>query len=80
MNSVEVSCRASWVSVTSDPAAVVGTSFEVGAETVSPRREIDRCVFAGDLDQVAELITCERALFTHTAKPRTAPWIGAVCA
>ena len=53
-------------------------AVEVGVETVPPGREIDRCVLTGDLQAVG-LKTCERALFSHTAKPRTAPWIGAVC-
>ena len=51
-----------------------GNVVEVGAGTVSPGREIDRCVFAGDLDQVVGLITCERALSSHTAKTGTALW------
>ena len=33
---------------------------EVGGETVSPGREIDRCVLAGDLDHAVGLVTCER--------------------
>ena len=44
-------------------------AVEVGVETVSPGRETDRCVVAGDLDQAVGLITCERALFSHAAKP-----------
>ena len=56
-----------------------GNVVEVGAETVSPEREIYWCVLAGDLDHVVGLITCERALFSHAAKPGTAPGIGAVC-
>ena len=46
-----------------------GDPVEVGVDTVSPGREIDRSVLAGDLDQAVGLITCERALFSHTAKP-----------
>ena len=42
---------------------------EVSVETVSPGKEIDRCVLAGDLDQAVGLTTCERALFSHTDKP-----------
>ena len=33
---------------------------EVGTETVSPGRKVDRRVLAGDLDQAVGLITCER--------------------
>ena len=57
-----------------------GNAAEVGVETVSSGGKIDRSALAGDLDQAVGLMTCERALFSHTAKPRTAPWIGAVCA
>ena len=46
-----------------------GNAVEVSVETVSPRREIDRRVLAGDVDQAVGLTTCERALFSHTAKP-----------
>ena len=39
----------------------------------------NRRVLAGGLDQVLGLITCQGALFSHSAKPWTAPWIGAGC-
>ena len=45
-----------------------GNAVAVGVETVSPGREMDRCVLAGDLDQAVGLINCERSLFSHTAK------------
>ena len=54
--------------------------INVGAETVLSWREVDRRVLAGDLDQVFGIITCSEALFSHLAKPWTAPWIGAGCA
>ena len=44
-------------------------AVEVGVETVSPGRAFDRCILAGDLGQAVGLITCERALSSHTAKP-----------
>ena len=50
---------------------------EVGIETVSPSRKVDRRVLAGDLDQVLRVITCERGLFSHSAKPATAAGIDA---
>ena len=56
-----------------------GNVVEVGGETVSPGNEIYRSVLAGDLDQAVGLTTCERALFSHAAKPGTAPWVGAAC-
>ena len=39
-----------------------GHVVEVGIETVSPGRKVDRRVLAGDLDQVLGLVTCERGL------------------
>ena len=39
---------------------------EVSVEAVSPGWEIDRRFQAGDLHQIAWLITCERALISHT--------------
>ena len=35
-------------------------AVEVGVETATPGREIDRCVLAGDLDQAVGIITCEQ--------------------
>ena len=45
--------------------------INVSAETVLSRREVDQRMLAADLDQAVGLITCERALFGHSAKPRT---------
>ena len=46
-----------------------GNAVEVGVETVSHGWEVDRCVLVGDVDQAVGLISCWRALFSHTAKP-----------
>ena len=54
--------------------------INVGAATVLSWRKVHRRVIAGDLDQVFGIITCSEALFSHLAKPWTAPWIGAGCA
>ena len=50
---------ASRVSVSSDAD---GHVVEVGIETVSPWRKVDRRVLTGDLDQVLGLVTCERTV------------------
>ena len=49
---------------------------EVGTETVSPGRKIDRRV-AGGLDQAVGLMTCVLGLFSRSAKPATAAGIDA---
>ena len=54
-----------------------GRVVEVGMETVSPGRTVDGRVLAGDLDQAVGLTTCERGLFSHSAKPATAAGINA---
>ena len=48
---------------------------EVGTETVSTRMKVDRRVLTADLDQDLGLITCERGLFSHSAKRATAAGI-----
>ena len=53
-------------------AAMVGTSLKSALKLFLHGRKIDRRVLAGDLDQVVGLITCERGLFGHSAKPAAA--------
>ena len=53
--------------------------IEFTMNTVSRRKKGHRRVFAGHLDQVLGLKkTCERGLFSHSAKPATAGGIVAV--
>ena len=46
--------------------------INVSAETILSRREVDQRMLAADLDQTVGLITCKRALFSHSATPGTA--------
>ena len=75
VNSGEVNCPASM-----DAAPDGSDVIHVSAETVLSRREVDRRVLAADLGQAIGLKTCEGARFSHSAKPRYTPWIGAGCA
>ena len=57
-------------SAISDAATVVVRSLKsFFVEAVLSRGDVDRRVPPGDLDQVLGLITCEEALFSHSAKP-----------
>ena len=60
-----------------DAAKVVGTLLRSVVKLFPLGGKVDRRVSAGDLDQVNGLITCERGLFSHSAKPATAPGIDA---
>ena len=46
--------------------------IDVGAAAVLSRREVDWCVLTADFDENLGLITCEEALFSHSAKQWTA--------
>ena len=65
------------VSAISDAATVVAKVVEVGVEAVFSSREVDRRVLTADFGEALGLIPCEQALFSPSAKQRTAPWIGA---
>ena len=54
--------------MTSDAAVVVGLLLRSVLNVfVSPGKEIDRCMLAGNFDQGVGLITCEWALLSHKA-------------
>ena len=45
-----------------------GRNVNAGGDTVLPRREVDRRVLAGELDQVFGRIPCNGTPFDHSAK------------
>ena len=62
---------ASRVSVSQD-AAMVGASVKSVLKLFLLERRLIGVMSAGNLDQFFGLITCERRLFSHSAKPATA--------
>ena len=51
--------------------------IDVGVEAVLSRKEVDRRVLSANFDEALGLTICKGALFTHSAKQRSTPWIGA---
>ena len=71
MNSGEINCPASIVSVVFRCSHRGREIVAVSVEAVLSGREIDRRVFTADFDEGRGLITCEIALLVHSAKEET---------